>query len=72
MTDLSAPNQFVVDLAAAAESAGYLLVGLDLVGRQPKVRVQTRSGGAVIEISTEYGIGLDDLVGQLPKPEPAT
>ena len=65
---LHGANRFVAELAEAAESRGYQLMALDLSGRHPMVRVQTPSGASTIEVRTEYGLGLDDLLSALPRP----
>ena len=65
MTELSGSNRFVRDLAEAAEARGYQLVAIDLASEWPSVRVQDRR--ATIELRTEYGAGLDDLIAELPR-----
>lgn len=58
-------NRFVIDLAEAAEERGYQLVAIDLSRTWPSVRLQ--DARVTIELSTEYGAGLEDLIAELPR-----
>jgi hypothetical protein len=76
VSELHGANRFVVDLVEAARDRGYHIVALDLRmtrDHQPMIRVSTDFGPPTeIEISTEYGLNLEELIGRLPRPEPMT
>lgn len=68
--ELSGPNRFLVDLVHAANARGWIVGGwrngkvveLDLHAFGQAVR-----GHAEITLRSDYGVGLEELIAQLPR-----